>query len=107
MENMKEKKYIPAFFAKAMLLAFFTYCLTPALALAECNGRVPLCSEANSCHLRTTNKNSSVRRQGKQFAEPATNKINSDCVRKESANGCFNSTPVSYVGSGGARQPKS
>ncbi len=99
MENMKEKKYIPAFFAKAMLLAFFTYCLTPALALAECNGRVPLCSEANSCHLRTTNKNSSVRRQGKQFAEPATNKINSDCVRKESANGCFNSTPVSYVGS--------
>lgn len=100
MENMKEKKYIPAFFAKAMLLAFFTYCLTPALALAECNGRVPECKNVeNSCRLKLTNKKSSVKRQGQLFATSAKDSINAKCVHNESASGCFNSTPVSKMGS--------
>ena len=99
MENMKEKKYIPAFFAKAMLLAFFTYCLTPALALAECNGRVPLCSEALGSEKSGGCSPDKQKNSGLFSSISSGSNINASCVSSKTKDSCYNSVPTSWTGS--------
>lgn len=83
---------------KNMLKALSISALTMTLSLfansdvwANCNGTTPQCSEAAKCK-PATNGN-------KIFYQNASSTIDSKCVREQSKDGCFNSTPVSYVGS--------
>lgn len=63
----------------------------PVEVSANCQGQTPQCSTASNCKPKM--KSNGI------FYQNASSKINSACVRKESESGCFNSTPVSYVGS--------
>lgn len=79
------------FLSKLTIFFIACYIVFPTAVYANCRGQTPKCSTASNCKPKM--KSNGI------YYQNASSQINSACVRKESENGCFNSTPVSYVGS--------
>lgn len=98
MKNIKEKTFGLVFFAKIIVFAFFAYFLTPTLALAECNGRMPLCSEALGSE--KDGGCSPVKRKNGLFSSISSgSNISASCVSEKTKDSCYNSVPTSWTGS--------
>lgn len=80
---------------KTLMLGLSVSCLVlySATVFANCKGVTPKCSEAAKCMPKTKSFGS----KSDLFVQNSSLKIDSKCVRAETAKGCFNSAPSSYI----------